>query len=82
MSAGFVFYGIGMVYVNAFNGAGDTRTPTIINLFAYWFFQIPLAYFLAKTLHMGPLACLLPYPWRKQYRCCCVYPVSKRKMET
>jgi len=62
MSAGFIFYGIGMVYMNAFNGAGDTRTPTIINFFAYWFFQIPLAYILAKVLHMGPAGVIVAIP--------------------
>ncbi|MEO6316796.1 MAG: MATE family efflux transporter [Chitinophagaceae bacterium] len=62
MSAGFVFYGIGMVYANAFNGSGDTRTPTVINLFAYWFFQIPVAYFLAKVLQMGPTGVFIAIP--------------------
>jgi putative MATE family efflux protein len=62
MSAGFLFYGIGMVYLNALNGAGDTRTPTIINFFAYWCFQIPLAYFLAKVMHMGPTGVFIAIP--------------------
>lgn len=48
VSLGYVFFGIEMVTMNAFNGAGDTRTPTIVNLLAFWLFQIPLAWFLAE----------------------------------
>jgi len=54
LSYGFVLYGIGMVLTSAFNGAGDTWTPTKINIVAFWLFQIPFAYFLAKYLDMGP----------------------------
>jgi Na+-driven multidrug efflux pump len=43
-----------MVISQSFNGAGDTRTPTFINLFSEWILQIPLAYLLAVTLGLGP----------------------------
>lgn len=54
VSLGYVFFGVGMVLNNAFNGAGDTKTPTIISLFCFWAFQIPVAYLLADVLGLGP----------------------------
>lgn len=62
VSLGYVFYGIGMVLINVFNGAGDTWTPTKINFFGFWLFQIPLAYYLAKHLKMGPTGVFMAIP--------------------
>lgn len=54
VAIGFVVYAFGMVNVQAFNGAGDTVTPMLINLGSFWFFKIPLAYVLAKVAGLGP----------------------------
>ena len=78
ISSGFLFYGIGMVMANAFNGAGDTRTPTVINLFGFWFFQIPLAYLLAVIWNMGPLGVFLAIPIAETSIAILAYIVFKR----
>ncbi|MFO0676159.1 MAG: MATE family efflux transporter [Polyangiaceae bacterium] len=53
VALGFVFFAFGMVVVQSFNGAGDTKTPMLVNLGCFWFFKIPLAWTLANPLHLG-----------------------------
>jgi putative MATE family efflux protein len=53
VSCGNILFAVSMVLMQAFNGAGDTRTPTLISLFGFWFFQIPLAYLLSQTFNWG-----------------------------
>jgi len=54
LSIGFPMYAVGMVVVQALNGAGDTTTPAILNFICFWLLQIPLAFWLATESSLGP----------------------------
>ena len=54
LGIGYPLYAVGMIVIQALNGAGDTRTPSILNFIVFWLLQIPLAYWLATSIGMGP----------------------------
>lgn len=62
IAAGFIFYGISMVLTQSLNGAGDTKTPTKINIYCLWVFQIPFAYFLVYYTSLKAAGALLSVP--------------------
>lgn len=62
ISCGYILYGVSMVLMQAFNGAGDTRTPTWISLFGFWLLQIPMAWIMAIHFKMGPMGVFIAIP--------------------
>lgn len=62
VSLAFPLYAFGMCLEAAFNGAGDTWTPTRLNFFCFWLFQIPLAWLLAEFFRLGPLGVFIAVP--------------------
>jgi len=54
LGIGYPMYAVGMIIIQALNGAGDTRTPSLLNFLCFWIIQIPLSYWLAATVRLGP----------------------------
>jgi len=83
IGTGYIFYGIGMVMMQAFNGAGDTRTPTWINFVGFWCFQIPLAYVLSGVFHLGTDGVFIAIPAAETaIALACYYFFRKGKWKT
>lgn len=54
LGLGYPMYAVGMIMIQSLNGAGDTGTPSVLNLVCFWLLQIPLAFWLAETVGLGP----------------------------
>ncbi len=54
LGVGYPMYAVGMIIIQAMNGAGDTYTPSALNFICFWMLQIPLAYWLAEPMGFGP----------------------------
>jgi len=77
-SYGYAFYGWGMVLVQSFNGAGDTRTPTLVNFACYWLCQLPLAFTLARGFNFGPQGAFAAVPIAEFLLAATSYVIYKR----
>jgi len=70
IGSGFIFYGVGMVMVQTLNGAGDTKTPTYINIVGFWIFQIPFAYFMAVNMELSTFGVFISIPLAETLMTC------------
>lgn len=78
IGAGYIFYGVGMVMIQSINGAGDTRTPTLINFIGFWLFQIPLAALLSLTFGFGAVGAIAAIPIAETAIAIAAYIIFKR----
>lgn len=78
VSLGYIFYGYGMVVIQALNGAGDTYTPTILNVFGFWVFQIPFAYLVAIQAGLGPKGVFIAIALAESLMACAAILIFRR----
>lgn len=78
ISSGYIFYGMGMVATQAFNGAGDTRTPTWVYFFGFWVFQIPFAYLMHKYTSLGVSGIFMAVPVAETLMAVAVFILFRR----
>jgi putative MATE family efflux protein len=78
IGTGYIFYGVGMVMMQALNGAGDTKTPTMINFVGFWLIQVPLAFILANAVGMGVTGSFLSIPIAETVIAIAAYVFFKR----
>lgn len=78
ISSGYIFYGLAMVITQAFNGAGDTKTPTWIYFFGFWVFQIPFAYILHKYTDVGVAGVFMAVPIAETLMAIAVFILFRR----
>jgi putative MATE family efflux protein len=78
ISSGYIFYGIGMVATQAFNGAGDTKTPTWVYFFGFWLFQLPFAYLMHNYTSLGFKGILIAIPLAETLIALAVYILFRK----
>ncbi|MBS1530630.1 MAG: MATE family efflux transporter [Bacteroidetes bacterium] len=78
MSPGYILYGVAMVMMSAFNGAGDTWATTKLNFIGFWIFQVPLAFIFARTLNMGTTGVFLAIPIAYTFMAAASYLLFRR----
>ena len=78
ISSGYIFYGIGMVATQAFNGAGDTKTPTWVYFFGFWVFQVPFAYLLHQYSSLGATGIFIAVPVAETLMAVVAYVLFRR----
>jgi putative MATE family efflux protein len=78
MSLGYIFFGIQMVMLNAFNGAGDSRTPTVVNLVGFWALQIPLAWMISHYYIKEPMGIFIAIIITECFTAALAYVLFKR----